>query len=68
MSRYCFCVLFFIKYDIIIKKHKNCDKYFILGNRISSIYCNRIFENNKTYREICAINADNEKIKTDEVN
>ena len=55
-------------HDIIIKKCKNCGKYFISENRISSVYCNRIFENNKTCREVGAINAYNEKLKKDEVN
>ena len=35
---------------------------------ISSVYCNRIFENNKTCKEVGANNAYNEKLKKDEVN
>ena len=68
MSAYYFCVLYFIENNIPIKICKNCGKYFIPENRISSVYCNRIFENNKTCREVGAINAYNEKLKKDEVN
>ena len=68
MSAYYFCVLYFIENNIPIKICKNCRKYFIPENRISSVYCNRIFENNKTCREVGAINAYNEKLKKDEVN
>ena len=68
MSAYYFCVLYFIENNIPIKICKNCRKYFIPENRISSIYCNKIFENNKTCREVGAINAYNEKLKKDEVN
>ena len=68
MSAYYFCVLYFIENNIPIKICKNCGKYFIPANRISSVYCNRIFENNKTCREVGAINAYNEKLKKDEVN
>ena len=46
MSAYYFCVLYFIENNIPIKICKNCGKYFIPENRISSVYCNRIFENN----------------------
>ena len=68
MSAYYFCVLYFIENNIPIKICKNCRKYFIPENRISSVYCNRIFENNKTCREVGAINAYNEKLKKDQVN
>lgn len=68
MSAYYFCVLYFIENNIPIKICKNCGKYFIPENRISSVYCNRIFENHKTCREVGAINAYNEKLKKDEVN
>ena len=67
-SAYYFCVLYFIQNNIRIKICKNCGKYFIPENRNSSIYCNRIFENNKTCREVGANNAYNEKLKKDEVN
>lgn len=68
MSAYYFCVLHFIENNVPIKICKNCGKYFIPENRISSVYCNRIFENNKTCREVGANNAYNEKLKKDEVN
>lgn len=68
MSAYYFCVLHFIENNIPIKICKNCGKYFVPENRLSSIYCTRIFENNKTCREVGANNAYNEKLKKDEVN
>lgn len=67
-SAYYFCILYFIQNNIPIKICKNCGKYFIPENRNSSIYCNRIFENNKTCKEVGANNAYNEKLKKDEVN
>jgi hypothetical protein len=68
MSVYYFCVLYFIENNIPIKICKNCGKYFVPENRISSVYCNRIFKNKKTCREVGASNAYNEKLKKDEVN
>ena len=68
MSVYYFCVLYFIENNIPIKICKNCGKYFIPENRISSIYCNRIYKDKKTCKEIGANNAYNEKLKKDEVN
>lgn len=68
MSAYYFCVLHFIENNIPIKICKNCGKYFVPENRLSSVYCNRIFENNKTCKEVGANNAYNEKLKKDEVN
>lgn len=68
ISAYYFCLFHFIENNIPIKKCKNCEKYFIPENRNSSIYCNRIFENKKTCKEIGANNAYNEKLKKDEVN
>lgn len=68
LSAYYFCVLYFVENNIPIKICKNCGKYFIPENRVSSVYCNRIFENNKTCKEVGANNAYNEKLKKDEVN
>lgn len=68
ITYYYFCVLHFIENNIPIKECKNCGRFFIPENRISSIYCNRIFENNKTCKEIGATISYNEKLKKDEVN
>ena len=68
MSAYYFCVLHFIENNIPIKICKNCGKYFIPENRNSSIYCNRIYKDKKTCKEIGANIAYNEKLKKDEVN
>ena len=68
LSAYYFCVLYFVENNIPIKTCKNCGIYFIPENRVSSVYCNRIFENNKTCKEVGANNAYNEKLKKDEVN
>lgn len=68
LSAYYFCVLYFVENNIPIKICKNCSKYFIPENRVSSVYCNRIFENNKTCKEVGANNAYKEKLKKDEVN
>lgn len=38
--------------NIVIKKCENCQKYFIPENRSDEIYCNRIFKNNKTCKQI----------------
>lgn len=68
LSAYYFCVLYFVENNIPIKICKNCSKYFIPENRVSSVYCNRIFENNKTCKEVGANNAYKEKLKKDEIN
>ena len=68
LSAYYFCVLYFVENNIPIKICKNCGKYFIPENRVSSVYCNRIFENNKTCKEVGANNAYKEKLKKDEIN
>ncbi len=65
---YYFSALHLVQNNIPIKKCQNCGKYFIPENRISSIYCNRIYENKKTCKEIGAINTYNEKLKQDEIN
>ena len=67
LSAYYFCLLYFIENNIPIKKCQNCNKYFIPENRNSSIYCNRIFEKDKTCKEIGANIAYNEKLKKDEI-
>ena len=38
--------------NIVIKKCKNCGKFFVPDNRIDEIYCNNIYENNKTCKEV----------------
>ena len=68
LSAYYFCVLYFVENNIPIKTCKNCGRYFIPENRVSSVYCNRIFENNKTCKEVGANNAYKEKLKKDERN
>ena len=68
LSAYYFCVLYFVENNIPIKTCKNCGRYFIPENRVSSVYCNRIFENNKTCKEVGANNAYKEKLKKDEIN
>lgn len=38
--------------NIVIKKCKNCGKFFVPDNRVDEIYCNNIYENNKTCKEV----------------
>ena len=38
--------------NIEIKKCKNCGKYFVPENRSDELFCNNIYENNKTCKEI----------------
>ena len=40
------------KLNIEIKKCRNCGKFFVPDNRSDEIYCNNIFENGKTCKEI----------------
>lgn len=68
LSAYYFCILYFIENNIPIKICKNCGKYFVPENRNSSIYCNRIYKDKKTCKEIGANIAYNEKLRKDEVN
>ena len=35
-----------------IKKCKNCSKFFVPDNRVDELYCNSIYENNKTCKEV----------------
>ena len=55
-----FCYI--INKNINIKQCKNCHKYFIPSKRSDEIYCNRIFRNGKSCKEI----GPEEKIKNDE--
>ena len=68
LSAYYFSVLYLIENNIPIKICKNCGKYFVPENRNSSIYCNRIYKDKKTCKEIGANIAYNEKLRKDEVN
>ena len=68
LSAYYFSLIYFIDNNIPIKICKNCGKYFIPENRNSSVYCNRVYQDKKTCKEIGANNAYNEKLKKDEVN
>ena len=38
--------------NIEVKKCKNCNKFFVPENRSDEIYCNNIFENGKTCKEV----------------
>ena len=38
--------------NIAIKKCKNCGKFFVPDNRVDELYCNNIYENNKTCKEV----------------
>ena len=40
------------KLNIEIKKCRNCGKFFVPDNRSDEMYCNNIFENGKTCKEI----------------
>lgn len=35
-----------------IKKCKNCGRFFVPDNRVDELYCNNIYENNKTCKEV----------------
>ena len=35
-----------------IKKCKNCGKFFVPDNRVDELYCNSIYKNNKTCKEV----------------
>lgn len=35
-----------------IKKCKNCGRFFVPDNRVDELYCNSIYENNKTCKEV----------------
>lgn len=38
--------------NIVIKKCKNCGKFFVPDNRIDELYCSNIFEDNKTCKDV----------------
>ena len=38
--------------NIAIKKCKNCGKFFVPDNRVDELYCNNIYESNKTCKEV----------------
>ena len=61
-------ILELIKNNTPIYICKNCGKYFIPSSKKNTLYCNNVFEHNRTCQEIGAINTYNEKLKKDEVN
>ena len=61
-----FLELYFILQEkVYLKKCKNCGKYF-LTNNIAVIYCDNIFEDNKTCREIGASKVFIKNLEKDE--
>ncbi|MEG1059820.1 MAG: DUF6076 domain-containing protein [Clostridia bacterium] len=56
-----------IENNLVIKKCKNCGKYFLPDARTTGLYCNRKQVNGKTCKEVGAVITYNEKLKTDEV-
>ena len=65
----CFITLLeLIKNDTPIYVCKNCGKYFIPSSKKNTLYCDNIYEHNKTCQEIGAMITYNEKLKKDEVN
>lgn len=56
-----------IKSNKQIKKCNNCSKYFIVRGRKDSLYCDRIYKDSKTCKEIGAISIYREKTKDDEL-
>lgn len=65
----CFITLLeLIKNDTPIYVCKNCGKYFIPSSKKNILYCDNIYEHNKTCQEIGAMITYNEKLKKDEVN
>lgn len=53
--------------NIEIKRCKNCSKYFVPENRSDEIFCNNVFENNKTCREIGYFKVKQKAIHENEV-
>ena len=51
----------------IIRKCKNCGKYFIPENLKATKYCNNIFENGKTCREIGKEKSYKNNLKSDKL-
>ena len=57
-----------LKHNFVIKKCKNCNKYFMLVDNYNTAYCNNIFnEGNKTCREIGASRQYAKKIDADPI-
>jgi hypothetical protein len=55
-----------ISNNILIKKCSSCGQYFLPPNRIDTAYCDRVItENGKTCKDIGAIKAFQEKVRTD---
>lgn len=50
--------------NIYIKRCKNCNKYF-LSNKNNAVYCNNIYENNKTCKQVGSNNTQKKKIEKD---
>ena len=57
-----------IQNEIPVNICKNCGNFFIPTSRKNTLYCNNIFENNKTCQEIGAMITYNENLKKDEIN
>lgn len=53
--------------NIEIKNCKNCGKYFVPENRSDEIFCNNVYENNKTCREIGYFKVKQKAIHENEV-
>lgn len=53
--------------NIEIKKCKNCGKYFVPGSRSDELFCDNIFENNKTCKEIGYFKVKQKAIHENEV-
>ncbi len=53
--------------NIEVKKCKNCGKYFVPGSRSDELFCDNIFENNKTCKEIGYFKVKQKAIHENEV-
>lgn len=61
-------ILELIKNNTPIYICKNCGNYFIPSSKKNTLYCNNIYEHEKTCQEIGAMITYNEKLKKDEIN
>ena len=61
-------ILELIKNNTPIYICKNCGNYFIPSSKKNTLYCNNIYEHDKTCQEIGAMITYNEKLKKDEIN
>lgn len=52
--------------NIEIKRCKNCGKYFVPDSRSNEIYCNNIYENNKTCKEVGHFRTQQRLMKEDD--